>query len=202
MCDTLLKCVHLADGWYVGDNVTGGTGFLPSVEKPSKLVIPFHTQNGDQIEFIAKYAFFQNKEIEVVEIQAKLIAIHECAFFGCQNLRSINIPSTCTFLGQSVLDGRIDTSYSSSHLFCFIEKYSQLSYIKLAAISNFRMISLFVNDMINPICEGYFLEKSVAHIYSPYSFTICSIQTTKIPITIAHHHFRGFFFLAHFLINN
>ena len=170
---------------YVGDNFTEKSGLKNTNNVPEKLVIPLFSPSNGLVLYIGYNAFKGCQQIREVYIEARLKAIHKNAFCGCQNLVSINIPSTVTFLGQSALDGRVDDLYSQAHLVCYFDKNSKLNYINLAGISNYRRITLYVFDIIDVVCNGYFLgynsKMSLHTIYSPFSFNICNISTTLIP---------------------
>ena len=171
---------NLVDGLYIGTNssVKEMNGFIENAKIPPTLIIPYSHDNSP-VDFIGRNAFCQCAEIFEVNIQARLKAIHFGAFFGCMNLRSINIPPTCTFLGQSSLDGRNETDNMIGHyLTVYFEKNAQISLIGLAGISNYKTIVLITNDIIQPTCVQYFLYgASTKKIFSSFSFSLCGFRT-------------------------
>ena len=171
---------------YLGTNSTNeiANGFKSGVEIPQKLEIPQYHE-GKPIQAIGSYAFFQIHEIYEVIIQARVIEIHRAAFHGCTNLRSINIPSTCTFLGQSAIDGRVvpsETEKGYGPIVYHFEKGSSIKTISTASFCNYNIIIMIINDVVNPSCqETSFLSGTEKWtIYSPYSFTICGKKTTQL----------------------
>ena len=173
---------ELSDGLYVGTNSSEeiANAFQSGVEIPSKLTIPY-SHNNLIVTHIGMNAFYKCQQLENIEIKARLLYIHYHAFCGCQNLKSINIPSTCTFIGNSVLDARdFDTNKTSQGaLVIYFEKNSVIGFIGHAAISNFRSFSLYVFDILSPVCEYYFLGGAQnRRVYAPTRYSFCGLNTT------------------------
>ena len=49
-------------------------------------------------------AFYNRRQLEVVELPEGLIRIENKAFYECRNLKRINIPSTVTEIGEKAFD--------------------------------------------------------------------------------------------------
>ena len=201
--DDVIFYKQLPDGYYVGNNEEIIKNSLqPNAVAPSKLVIPYQ-HNSIPVDYIGMYAFYQCQEIIEVKIEARLKAINYCAFFGCQNLKYINIPSTCRSLGGSALDGRLDPTdiLGTGPLAIIFEPYSTLNYFGQAAISNFKKITIYIFNEISATCDKYFLfnvPPSDLKIYSKSSFNICGFSTSHFPSRIQscnicfHLHFSTF----------
>ena len=85
--------------WIVGDNETNAT---PDPKTITNLKIP-KTINGCDIEEIGAYSFLRCVNLKIVTINAMIKQINQGAFYECWNLTSINIPSSCTFLGRGAI---------------------------------------------------------------------------------------------------
>ena len=155
-------------------------GLKSGVTAPKKLIIPYAFEN-EKITQIGSSAFYRRLEIEECVIEARVTIINNHSFFGCQNLRSINIPSSCTTLGNCALDGRIDNEKSKGTLNIYFEAVSSLNLLNNAAISNFYGMNIFIYNVINPQCVSYiFGSVKKLKIYSPQSFMFCGVKTISI----------------------
>ena len=181
---------ELENALYVGTNTSDPkNGLLTDITIPSKLIIPSYYDK-KPVEYIGYSAFYQCLEIEEVEIRARVKAIHKTAFFGCQNLKYINIPSTCTFLGESAIDGRINQTFGSGPMTYVFERFSTIQFIDNAALSNFRNIIIYIFDLVDIQCVSYFLGGTYqTKIYSPYFFKFCGVQTTLLRPRTCHQCF-------------
>ena len=179
-----LKFTEIDGSVYVGDNSTNYPNAIIGTNNiPPKLVIPYSNDN-KKVEYIGQYAFFNFSKIYEVDIKARLVAIHRFAFQGCTNLQSINIPSTCEFLGQSCFDGRMEntTIRANGPVSFYFEKYSALSVMLHATFYNYKIATFYIFDNLeNVTCiGGNFGNFDKFTIFSPFSFQICGIQTTLI----------------------
>ena len=178
---------QLSDGFYVGTNKTDlKNGLKTDVAIPSKIVIPYK-HDSNQVDYIGQYAFSQCQDIVDIIIKARLKGIHYCAFFGCQKLKSINIPSTCEFINASGIDGRINNTdnRSKEHLVIFFESFSVLNYFGKAAICNFGKVTIYFPTEITATCHSYFLHNILSSnikLYSKHKFDICNFTTITHPI--------------------
>ena len=166
---------------FVGNNETSfGNAIKPGVEIPTTVVIPSHYEN-KPVEVIGQYAFHQCQMIQEVKIYAPINRIEFYAFHGCSALKKINIPNTCTYLGQSAMDGRIDDIKASGPLTVLIEPNSTLGELRHAAFCNYGIMRIYIYDKIFPIHT----KDSIAgfndlRIYSPFLFNFCERKTTLI----------------------
>ena len=192
----ILIFTQLNNIWYIGTNSTNeeSNGFVEGATIPQKLIIPKY-YNKNLIQAVGAYAFFQIREIYEVVIEAPVIEIHKAAFHGCTNLRSINIPATVTFLGQSAMDGRVvDTQeIGNGPMTYYFEKGSSITTIMLAAICNYKTIIVYINDIVNPSCDSssFLTGAEKWTVFSPYSYKLCGRQTTVInkQITSQNSHY-------------
>lgn len=153
-------------------------GFVSGAAIPNKLIIPFSI-DGKEIKAIGSVAFYRCLEITECLVKAKIHTIHGAAFFGCQNLHRINIPSTVTKLSASALDGRIDQSLSQGPLAVYFEPGTQLKNIENAGISNYRIVKVYIYDKVYPTTSTYmFGGATKLTIYSQHSYKFCGFQTT------------------------
>ena len=182
--DELFNFCEINGALYIGDNSTNyANGIAPGKTLPNKIIIPY-SHNNKIVEYIGQRAFLNCKEIYEVEIRARIKEIHNAAFMGCINLKYINIPSTCTFLGNSSFDGRIydESQRGDGPVVFYIEKFSALSYLGHTCFSNYKVAIIYIfNNLENSTCvDPNFFGYEQLTLYSPLSFSLCGQQTTVI----------------------
>lgn len=178
--DTIYKNVDMSDifvtslynGEYIIGDMSSGAhnGLKSGISIPNKVVIPYSI-NGEIIKALGTHAFSLCQNIHECEIKAKIHTLHYCAFFGCQNLKNINIPSSVMYINSSALDGRIDQTYPSGPINIYFEPKSKLKSIENAGISNHRNMNVFIYDKINIVAPNYmFGGVDKLTIFSRYSY--------------------------------
>lgn len=175
---------------YIDDNQIGrligkrinneASGFAQGVDIPKKVVIPYEINN-ILVKGISVAAFYRCLNIEEVVIEARIVIIEAGSFFGCQNLRKINIPSSCETLSDSAIDGRIESDNDRGPLSIYFEPNSKIKEFTNAAISNFEKVNIFVYDKVYP-CQADFSFYGITKmkIFSTYSYMFCGRKTTTI----------------------
>ena len=176
------------DCFYVGTNTTSqGNAFPKSFSIPENITIPSHI-NGTAVKAIGQYSFYRCLEIRHVKIYAQIDVIFSCAFFGCSNLCSINIPSSCKIIDYCAIDGRNSQGTPSNDDDLFnngpsisFDPGSSLRSILHSGISNVQILRIYIYDKIYPTNSTYFFGavKDVK-IYSPFYFKFCGYQTTLL----------------------
>ena len=90
-----------SDFYTVGNNETSVADGIEDKSYSGEIIIEEKIKGKTIIE-ISQYAF-KDCLITKVTIYAKLRSINYYAFYGCEKLEYINIPSTVTFLGRGAL---------------------------------------------------------------------------------------------------
>ena len=88
--------------WIVGASNTSNTSEIKNIETLEHVVIPKYIHN-IPVREIGRSAFRKCYYLKTVDIKADITQINMHAFYECSNLTSINIPSTCVFLGLAAI---------------------------------------------------------------------------------------------------
>ena len=165
----------------IGDNTTTGSGIKSGATVPSKIVIPFD-DGEDPILEIGGMAFQGLAEIREVVILAKINVINQYAFYRCENLAKINIPSSVYLLATSALDLKNKTieSIGKGKTEIFFEQHSRISVFENAAISNKEIIFIYICDVVNITLTGSYIFGGASRykVYSYNKFNFAGFQTT------------------------
>ena len=141
---------------------------------PITLVIPCYV-NKHKVKIIGESSFNSIKKLQYVVIQARITEIRGFAFCNLPNLRRINIPNTCTFIGSHAIQAynKTATGPGNGTLSIFIEKNSSLKKLVLEAFSYKQYINVYTCEAIAPSAEqNLFYLSEETHIYSPVSFIL------------------------------
>ena len=124
MCEIFkgVKYCYENGEFIVGNGSTTYNNAEFHLESPS-IIIP-KSVKGHQVKGIGQYAFAENRKIVEVIIYAELTHIDRWAFCRCVNLAVINIPPSCTYLGECAFDEHdvITELRSTGCLSIFFEK--------------------------------------------------------------------------------
>lgn len=122
------------------------TKFLEQKQKESSMVILGDTLiDGTQCEhevvipegvaYIASSAFYTNCFITSVIFPKSLIAIEDCAFLGCKNLKEIVIQSELTFIGRSAFEKCI----TLTHVYGLVYKLKERAFFYCVSLEKIHL---------------------------------------------------------------
>ena len=138
---------------------------------PETLVIPCFVKRRP-VKIIGNSSFAECRNIQYIIIQARVTEIQGTAFCDLPLLKSINIPNTCTSIGNHAIQCHdTTTNRGSGTLSVLIERGSSLRTLALQAMSYKQFINVYTCESISPQSEGMFYLAEEVHIYSPVTFT-------------------------------
>ena len=120
----------------IPDSITAiGEGAFSNVEGLKTIIIP------PTVKRIEKNAFKSNTTLENVIIQERngegMEYIGDNAFYGCTNLKSINLPDTITYIGECVF--RFDSSLDNVKLPNRIKTIKQMTFQSCSNLKNLEL---------------------------------------------------------------
>ena len=120
----------------IPDSITAiGEGAFSNVEGLKTIIIP------PTVKRIEKNAFKSNTTLENVIIQERngegMEYIGDNAFYGCTNLKSINLPDTITYIGECVF--RFDSSLDNVKLPNRIKTVKQMTFQSCSNLKNLEL---------------------------------------------------------------
>ena len=181
MCDVYqgVKYCHVNNQYIVGTGTEQANNADDSINS-FRIVIPKKV-NGNIVDAIGQYAFYENRNIVEVIIYARVKYIDTYAFCRCVNLATINIPASCTRLGVVSLD-QYDQNLngrSIGSLSIFFEKNSQIKTFDEKAIGNKDTINVYFCEpvSIDFTSNKQFIEMTYFNIYCPESFKLNEYQS-------------------------
>ena len=173
--------------YIVGDNSSTDANGITDQSYEGEITIPEKIKY-KEIREIGQYSFRYCKKITKVTIFAKLTAINDYAFDLCTNLKYINIPQTCTFLGDVAISPSSSSNVPLVVEFC--KGRTKKIYICENAISFCPYISVIYPSDIEPLYDSrQFDDVTSATICAHSSFSFCGKNMTttdmsKCPIPI------------------
>ena len=163
----------------------GATG-ITDINVKGRVVIP-KTCNGKEISNIGYYAFYGCSYITEVKLEARVKALYKYAFGHMPSLWSINVPSSCTFLGTCSIycynNSNTKTPTAVDTIIIYFELGSKLETIENYAFGRKELVILIMCERIrslkkvNPIICAMQFTGSI-EIYSPYSFSLGNVNST------------------------
>jgi len=165
----------------VGNNSTVGSA-LASNDVIGELVIP-RSVNGKRVLEIGFNAFRLCTRITKITIYAKITRINDGAFCECTSLTYLNIPETCTYIGNSALFLGINAGAIEKQMMIVEFNQGRTEGFNVGVWDFSRRASFYIIYPSSiaptfPSNEGLFSEVSTIVICTPIEINFCGIQTT------------------------
>ena len=150
------------------------------------LTIPRYYDN-KPIKYIGHCSFYGCSYITEVHIKARITIMYKYAFGHMPNLRYINVPSTCTFLGSQSIYSYNNSNKNSPNaagtLVIKFERNSQLQEIAINAFGRKDKIILVSCDKMNKLSKvdsAFYSASTINYIevLSLYSFSIGNLKSS------------------------
>ena len=100
------QCFNVGKGNFTGETYKDSVIAFPNSTEYTTVEITKNV-NGYPVREIGAYAFCKCFYIKTVKIKAEITQINNYAFYQCHDLTSINIPSTCEFVGGGAISSVI-----------------------------------------------------------------------------------------------